>query len=214
MAKLGFGSVNGEAIKSKMNTFKVVDGKNEIRVFGEIVPRYVYWLKGPQGQIPIECLAFNRETETFDNTEYDHVKDYFPDLKCGWAYAVQGLDANNKPVVFNLKKKLFKQIQDQMNDIGSDPTDLEEGWPVVFTRAKNGPLPYNVEYTFNVLASSKLKGPVTAEQRQAIEEATPLSEILKRDTPEEVKQKLERLKNNVNGDETVDEDVAEELAAQ
>ena len=213
MAKIGFNSVNGEAKKLGPPSFKMADGRNEIRVFGEIVPRYVYWLKKGETPIPVECLAFDRASESFINTRSDPVKEQFPDLKCGWAYCIQGITADNKVAVFNLKKKLFKQIQDQISDIGTDPTDLDEGWPIVFTKAKNGPLAYNVEYTFNVMASSKLKGPVTAEQRALIEAAKPLSELMQVPTEAEVRQQLAQLASGGSSNEEIDEEVSEELAA-
>ena len=44
----------------------------------------------------MECLSFDRNSETFNNVEHDHVPRFLPDLKCGWAYAVQGIDYSDK----------------------------------------------------------------------------------------------------------------------
>ena len=68
------------------------------------------------------CL-FDRNSETFNNKEHDHVRDFYPDLKCGWAYAVQAIDYSDKSIkVVNLKRKLFDQILVAMEDLGN-PTD-------------------------------------------------------------------------------------------
>ena len=57
----------------------------------------------------MECLSFDRNSETFNNKEHDHVRDFYPDLKCGWAYAVQAIDYSDKSVkVVNLKRKAFR----------------------------------------------------------------------------------------------------------
>ena len=71
---------------------------------GDILPRYVYWIKGENAKnIPMECLSFNRSTETFDNKEKDYVKEYYPEMKCGWSYAIQCIDPKDGQVkVLNL----------------------------------------------------------------------------------------------------------------
>ena len=50
-------------------------------LFGGVLPRYIYWLKGSNNKdIPVECLAFDREQERFNNAETDHVQRFFPKL--------------------------------------------------------------------------------------------------------------------------------------
>ena len=45
-------------------------GENRIRLVGGVLPRYVYWVKSHNNRdIPIECLAFDREKERFTNWE-------------------------------------------------------------------------------------------------------------------------------------------------
>ena len=122
-----FGEVAGKA-KKGANAYAFKDGENTIRIFGEVLPRYIYWLKGKNGKdLPVECLSFDRNKEKFTNQEKDWVREYFPDLKCSWAYVVQGFDvAEKKPVIINLKKKLFEQILNAAEDLG-DPTSVEDG---------------------------------------------------------------------------------------
>ena len=120
-----FNQAQGAAKKEKIDQYTYKNGDNVLRIVGDLLPRYVYWIKGENNKnIPMECLAFDRDTETFNNKEKDHVRDFFPDLKCGWAYAAQCIDpADGKVKVLNLKKKLMEQIMVAADDLG-DPTDL------------------------------------------------------------------------------------------
>jgi hypothetical protein len=211
MAGLSFGSVKGSAKKDKADSYKMLDGDNSVRLFGNILARYVYWIKGTNGKnLPFECLEFNRETETFDRAQKDWVKEFYPDLKCGWSYSIMCLD-NGVPKIFNFKKKLFDQIMANIEDLG-DPTDLDAGWVLKFSKKKTGPLPINVEYTLQTMKCNKSKGPVTAEERAAIEASKTIEEVLVRATPEAQKELLEKLQK---GDEdTIDESVEAELDVQ
>lgn len=211
MAGLSFGSVKGSAKKEKADSYKYVDGDNSVRLYGNILARYVYWIKGTNGKsLPVECLEFNRQTETFDKAEKDYVKEFYPDLKCGWAYAMMCLD-NGVPKVFNFKKKLFDQIMANIEDLG-DPTDPENGWDLKFQKRKTGPLPINVEYTLQVMKCANSKRPLTAEEREAIASAKPIEELIPRATPEAQKEFLEKLAKGES--DTIDETVEEEMNIQ
>ena len=88
---IGFITKPRAQLKKKKSKLIII-GKEDhhLRMVGDLLPRYVYWLKGENGKnIPMECLSFDRNTETFNNKETDHVRDFYPDLKCGWAYVVQ-----------------------------------------------------------------------------------------------------------------------------
>ena len=41
-----FNQVKGEAVKSKIDQYTYVEGDNVVRLVGDILPRYVYWIKG------------------------------------------------------------------------------------------------------------------------------------------------------------------------
>lgn len=209
MAGIGFGTVKGSAKKDKADSYKIVDGDNSVRLFGNILPRYLYWIKGTNNKnLPFECLEFNRETESFDKSEKDYVKDFYPDLKCSWSYSMMCLDGQNKPMIFNFKKKLFDQIMANIDDLG-DPTDPENGWLLKFSKKKTGPLPINVEYTLQTVKCLNSKGPLTAAEREAIAASKTIEELLPRATPAAQKELLEKLQS---GDaETIDESVEEEL---
>jgi hypothetical protein len=203
---ISFSKSEGKA-KKGTDQYKYKEGENSVRIFGEIMPRYVYWLKSKDGKdIPVECLGFDREKEKFTNIEKDWVQHYFPHLKCGWAYAVQAIDlSENKVVLLNLKKKLFEQIKLAAEDLG-DPTDLDKGWPIVFKRVKTGNLAFNVEYTLQVLKCKN--SAVTEEQRKLIEGAKHIDEVVPRNTSVEQKEFIEK---KIMGESTTEEEVPTEL---
>ena len=90
---LSFNKAAGGAKKSSITSYSYRDGDNEVRLVGDVLARYVYWLEGKNGKnIPFECLSFDRNEERFNNMEKDWVREYYPDLKCGWSYAMQCLD--------------------------------------------------------------------------------------------------------------------------
>jgi hypothetical protein len=194
---LSFKQTKGRAQKSSVESYEYKDGENTVRLIGGVLPRYVYWVKGTNNKdIPVECLAFSRDKEKFDNLEKDWVPEYHPDLKCSWSYAVNCIDPRDGKVkVLNLKKKLFENILMAAEDLG-DPTDPETGWDVVFKRTKTGPLAYNVEYTLQVLRCKPRA--LTAQEVELAEKAQPIDEKYPRATPDEVKALLDKLQAGVD----------------
>jgi hypothetical protein len=211
---LKFGETKGKAIKSAVDAYVYVDGKNTVRLIGGVLPRYVYWLKGTNNKdIPVECLAFSRDKEKFDNKEVDYVPQYYPALKCQWSYSINCIDPkDNKVKALNLKKKLFEQIMTAAEDLG-DPTEEDTGWDVVFKRAKTGPLPFNVEYTLNVLQCKKR--PLTSEEKEAVSTAEAIDTKYPRPTSEDVKNLLEKIKAGGTDEETTnaEKEAAADLAS-
>ena len=197
---LKFGDTKGKAAKRSVDVYKYLDGENKVRIFGGVLARYVYWLKGTNNKdIPVECLAFNREKEKFDNMEVDHVTTYFPDKKCSWSYAVMCLDpTDGKAKPINLKKKLFEQVLTAAEDLG-DPTDPDDGWEIVFKKVKTGAAAFNVEYTLAVLKCKKRA--LTEEERAVIAAAPEIDSLYPRPTPEEVKALLEKLTSGSDEEE-------------
>lgn len=211
---LGFNQSKGTAQKDRADSYDYKDGENKVRMVGDLLARYVYWIKGENNKpLPFECLAFNRETEAFDNSEEDVVKEFYPDLKCSWAYAIQCIDNpdTDKPElkILNLKKKLMKQILDAAEDLG-DPTDPENGWDIIFTKAKTGPLPINVEYTLKQL---RLKPRALNDaEKELIADLKSMDDVLPRPTPQQQRDLLTRLTSGSS--ENVDEEAAKELEVQ
>lgn len=207
---ISFKNTKGKAQKSSVDSYAYKDGENRVRIFGDILPRYVYWVKGTNNKdIPIECLAFSREKEKFDNLEVDHVGKFYPDLKCSWSYAVKCIDpTDGKAKVLNLKKKLFEQILTAAEDLG-DPTDPDTGWHVVFKRTKTGPLTFNVSYDLMVLKCKPC--PLTEDERATIAAAKPIDAEYPRQKAEEQLALLEKLASGA--DDSTDESTSAEQEA-
>ena len=204
-----FGNIEGKAKKSTVDAYTYIEGDNKIRMVGDVLPRYVYWLTTADGKrVPMECLGFDRDKEQFTNIEKDWVRHYFPDLKCSWAYAVQCVDKDNKVKVLNLKKKLFESVMVAAEDLG-DPTDIETGWALCFKKQKTGPLPFNVEYTLQVLKCKP--EPLSADQLEAIKELPNIDDVISRPTSELQKEFIESRVLENSGGGNVPDEVAEEI---
>ena len=202
---LSFNKQTGGAQKSSIDSFQYVDGDNKMRVVGDILARYVYWIKGENDKnIPMECLSFDRNSERFNNVEKDWVREYYPDLKCGWSYATQCIEGGKVKVV-NLKKKLWEQIITAAEDLG-DPTDPDTGWDICFKRVKTGPLPYNVEYQLQALKCKPR--PLTDEERALVADLKSMDDVMSRPTPDAQKELLDRVRGAANeaDDELLDEE--------
>jgi hypothetical protein len=211
---VAFNKTTGEAQKSSLNQYTYKNGENRLRLVGEVLPRYIYWVSGENNKnIPMECLSFDREKEAFLNKEKDWVREFYPDLKCGWAYVMQGIDLDTGELkVINLKKKLFQQIHSLAIEDGlGDPTDPVEGWDVHFTRKKTGPNVFNVEYTVQALKCSNGKRPLTDEEMALVNNMTPIEDLLPRPTADAQKELLERITNPSTQEENEDPTLADEF---
>jgi len=189
---LSFNKQTGGAQKSSISTYQYKDGDNKMRVVGDILARYVYWIKGENDKnIPMECLSFDRNSERFNNQDKDWVREYYPDLKCGWSYATQCIQDGEVKVV-NLKKKLWEQIITAAEDLG-DPTDPATGWDICFKRVKTGPLPYNVEYQLQALKCKPRA--LTEDELGLITDLKSMDEVMTRPTADAQKELLDRVRN-------------------
>ena len=191
------------------------NGLHKMRLFGGIVPRYLYWVKNSEGKsLPFECLAFDRESERFTNVERDVVQEHFPKDKCSWGYAMLGLDLNDgepKVRAIHLKKKLYEQIRSLADDLG-DPTDPEDGWDIIFERVSTGSHAFNVEYILKAIKCQNAKRELTAEEREAIDKAPSVDEAFPRETVEQQEQRLQKfLRGKDKEEDEVPDDVASEL---
>lgn len=204
---LKFGEAKGGAQKDRADAIEIKNGENRFRIVGDVLARYVYWIVGQNDKkIPFECLAFNRSSERFDNAEKDWVKEYYPDLKCSWAYVVQVIDPEDGKIkIWNAKKKLFEAIIAAAEDLG-DPTDVETGWDIVFEKKKTGPLPINVSYDLKVLRCKPR--PLTEAELAAVAEMKPIDVVLPRPTASAQKELLDKIRQGPteNVDEAIDEE--------
>ena len=202
---ISFNQQKGSAQKTSISTFQYKDGDNSFRLVGDILARYVYWVKGENDKnIPLECLSFDRNAEAFNNKEMDWVREYYPDLKCGWSYATQCI-VNGEVKVVNLKKKLWEQIITAAEDLG-DPTDTETGWEIKFKRVKTGPLPYNVEYQLQPLKCKP--SALSASDAALAADVKSMDDVMPRPTPDAQKELLDRIRQESVSeiDETLEEE--------
>ena len=202
---ISFNKSKGAAQKSSITSYGYRDGDNTVRLVGDVLARYVYWLEGKNGNnIPFECLSFDRNEERFNNKEKDWVREYYPDLKCGWSYAMQCIDGGEVKVI-NLKKKLFEAILTAAEDLG-DPTDPQTGWYVKFKRVKTGPLPYNVEYQLQVLKCKQR--PLDESELALLDGLKSMDDVMPRPTPDAQKALLDEIREE--GGEEIDEEALED----
>jgi hypothetical protein len=203
---LTFNKLKGEAQKGKIESYTYVEGDNVVRMVGDVCARYVYWLKGENDKnVPFECLSFDRQKEAFLNQEKDWIRDYYPDQKCTWSYAIQCIHGG-KIKVLNLKKKLLEQIILAAEDLG-DPADPEAGWDVYFKRLKTGPMAYNVEYQLQPLKCKHR--PLDEKEMELITDLKSMDEVLTRPTPDAQKELLDRIRagsSNSKADESINEE--------
>ena len=200
---ISFNQQKGSAQKTSIKSFQYVNGDNKMRLCGDILARYVYWIKGQNDKnIPMECLSFDRNTESFNNKEKDWVREYYPDLKCGWSYATQCID-NGEIKVVNLKKKLWEQIITAAEDLG-DPTDPDTGWDICFKKVKTGPLPYNVEYQLQALKCKPRE--LDDEEKALLADLKSMDDVMPRPTPDAQKELLDRVReaSTTEVDETLE----------
>ena len=200
---ISFNQQKGSAQKTSIKSYQYTDGDNKMRLCGDILARYVYWIKGQNDKnIPMECLSFDRNTESFNNKEKDWVREYYPDLKCGWSYATQCID-NGEVKVVNLKKKLWEQIITAAEDLG-DPTDPDTGWDICFKKVKTGPLPYNVEYQLQALKCKPRE--LDDEEKALYADLKSMDDVMPRPTPDAQKELLDRIReaSTTEVDETLE----------
>ena len=88
---LSFNKAAGGAKKSSLTSYSYRDGDNELRLVGDVLARYVYWLEGKNGKnIPFECLSFDRNYSSENPSciaEYIFHHTHLLRDKTSWFYA-------------------------------------------------------------------------------------------------------------------------------
>lgn len=142
----------GSSERKEIQRISLQNGDNKIRLIGEVLPRYVYWLTTKDGKrMPVECLKFDRNTEQFSGTEdpFDEISsDIYAD-KPQFAYVCNVIDrSDNQVKLFDLKATIYRQIVDFAKDAEyGNPADESTGYDITIVKEKTGPLPQNVKYT-------------------------------------------------------------------
>jgi hypothetical protein len=128
-------------------------GDTKIRLIGEVMPRYVYWVVTTEGKkMPVECLRFDRQKETFNDSNKDPMAEIDDEVysdKPQFAYVCNVIDrADNKIKIFDLRSTIYKQIVDYAtNPDYGNPADDDTGYDITIKKEKTGPLPQNVKYS-------------------------------------------------------------------
>ena len=166
-------------------------GDTKVRLIGDVMPRYCYWVVTKDGKkMPLECLQFDRATESFNSSVKDPFKEIDPDVysdKPQFAYVCNVIDrADGKIKLLDLRSTIYSQIVEYATnpDYGS-PADSDNGYDLTIKKEKTGPLPQNVKYTVIPARSNSSLKPA---EREA--ELFDLEKIFKRQSYDEQKQWL------------------------
>lgn len=182
---------SGNQQKREIERVSLGLGDTKVRLVGDVMPRYCYWVVTKDGKkMPLECLQFDRDTESFNSTTRDPFKEINPDVyaeKPQFAYVCNVLDRkDNRVKLLDLRSTIYAQIVDYAtNPEYGSPADSESGYDLTLKKEKTGPLPQNVKYTVIPARSSKS----LSEEERALE-LYDLSKIFKRQTYDEQKQWL------------------------
>ena len=182
---------SGNQQKREIERVSLGLGDTKVRLVGDVMPRYCYWVVTKDGKkMPVECLQFERETESFNSTVRDPFKEIDADIyaeKPQFAYVCNVLDRkDNKVKLLDLRSTIYAQIVDYAtNPEYGSPADSETGYDLTLKKEKTGPLPQNVKYTVIPARSSKA---LSDDERSL--ELYDLSKIFKRQTYDEQKQWL------------------------
>jgi len=176
--------------RKQIERLTISEKGTKIRLVGNVLPRYVYWVTTKEGKkIPVECLRFNRETESFNDSIPDPLKEVPEEIFSEtpqFGYVCNVLEMiNDKSAVriFDLKKTIYNQIVSLAKDPEwGNPADPENGYAITVKKESTGPLPQNVKYT---VLPGKNAGPLTEEQKKL--ELYDLEKIIKRPNYEEQK---------------------------
>ena len=189
---------NAKAPSSNNANIERLDFKSiteaQVRLVGEVVPRYIYWVTTREGKKrSIECLSFNRETQSFDPSLKDPMqevpKDIYgskPDEKAQFGYVTHVIDRKeSKLKLFDpIKKTVFDKIVAlAQKPAFGDPSDPVKGYDITITKRKKGPLPQNVEY--DAVPSDRSTSPLSDAEKEF--KLYDLDKLLKRPTYDEQK---------------------------
>tara|TARA_B110000285_G_C15141085_1_gene630791 strand:+ start:3521 stop:4180 length:660 start_codon:yes stop_codon:yes gene_type:complete len=174
-------STSGNSERRDIQRLSMALGDTKIRLVGDVMPRYCYWVVTKEGKkMPVECLEFDREKETFVSTNPNPFKEIDTDVyseKPQFSYVCNVIDRSDNSIkLLDLRQTIYAQIVDYAtNPDYGNPADLEGGYDLTIKKEKTGPLPQNVKYT---LIPARSNSPLKAEE--AALELFDLSKIYKR----------------------------------
>lgn len=149
--------------------FSAAPTEEKVRLIGNVMPRYVRWVTTKEGKkVPVECLSFNRETESFDSSlqdPFNEIPEAVYSDKPQFAYVCNVIHRADKLMkLFDLKRTIFKQIFDYAhNPEFGDPADESSGYDLTVVKEKTGPLAQNVKYN---IIPARNNSPLTEEEKE------------------------------------------------
>ena len=185
------GSTGNTTQRREVQRLSLGIGDTKIRLIGDVLPRYVYWVTTNEGKkMPVECLRFSRATEQFDDTQPDPFKELDEAIwsdKPQFAYVCNAIDRSDNSIkLFDLRSTIYRQIVDYAsNPEYGNPADDTSGYDITVKKEKTGPLPQNVKYTCIPARASV----ALTDEEKALEKYD-LDRIYKRQTYDEQKQWL------------------------
>ena len=197
-----FLNTTGEAIKNNINYAKLGFGTTQIRLVGDLLPGYCYWLTNAAGKkMKAPNLAFNPDTETWIPGAADPVRELgFTEknekgetvpMKSKRDYNINIINrASGKAEVLALSKTMFDAIVAYCRDTGTtDPTKLE----LFIDKTGNAAQWTSIRYNLNVVktmttnADQEKVAEFQKDDEAIIADIKPIREIFKRPTVEELR---------------------------
>lgn len=166
-------------------------GEVRVRLIGEVMPRYVYWVTTKEGgKRPQECISYDRDGQEFNNKESDPFKEIPTEVyseKPNFAYVCNVIDRRDGKIkLFDLKRTVYTQIVDfARNAEYGNPAHPDTGYDLIIKKEKTGPLAQNVRYT---VTPSRNTIPLTEDEKKL--ELFDLKKMYKKPTYEEQKKWL------------------------
>jgi hypothetical protein len=160
----------------------------KIRLVGDLLPNYLYWVKAKEGPRTRNVTNFNRMSETFDSTIDDPIKRLItpkdPKVLHQFGYATNVINrADGLIYLLELKQTVYAGILEyakKANEGYGDPADPETGYDLTIEKKKTGPLKQNVKYG---VTPSRNNTPLTEEEQ--VLELYNLAKLYKQETPDE-----------------------------
>lgn len=192
---------SGSSSRKEIERINLGVGDTKLRLVGEVLPRYVYWVVTTEGKkMPVECLRFDRQKETFNDSIKDPMKEIDEEIyaeKPQFSYVCNVIDrSDGKVKIFDLRSTIYKQIVDYAtNPDYGNPADDAAGYDITIKKEKTGPLPQNVKYS--IIPARNNSSLTEAEKKLELFE---LDKIYKRQTYEEQKEWLLKNTSYFSGD--------------
>lgn len=201
-----FLNTKGEAQLNNVAFSKFGMGSTQVRLIGDILPGYCYWLKNSSGKDKkVDNLAFNPSTERWDSGQADVVKEFgFTEknekgetvpMKSKRNYQIQIINrTSGKLEVMSLSKGMFDSIVAYCRDTGvTDVGSLELFIDKTGDQARWNSIRYNLNQVKTMQFNSQ---PAKVEEARAkdeelLKDLKDIREIFPRVSPDELRTQIQ-----------------------